>query len=107
MPPPGLLPEGLAPGEDVPEPEAFAAAVTAYREGRYRDALRGFEEVEARGDGWLLPPEGRLNRALCLAGLGQRDQARRLLLKTGDSRFQEAVDRALEKVAAGSPQGER
>jgi tetratricopeptide (TPR) repeat protein len=99
-PPPGLLPEGLAPGEDAPQPEAFAAAIAAYREGRYRDALRGFEEIEARGDGWLLSPEARLNRALCLAGLGRRDEARRLLLKTGDSRFQEAVDRAMEKVAA-------
>lgn len=104
-PPPGLLAEGLAPGEDAQQPEAFTAAVAAYREGRYRDALRGFEEIEARGDGWLLPPEARLNRALCLAGLGRRDEARRLLLKTGDSRFQEAVDRAMEKVAAAPPSG--
>jgi tetratricopeptide (TPR) repeat protein len=104
---PGLLPEGLAPGEDTPEPEVFSAAVVAYREGRYRDALRAFEEIEARGDGWLLPPEARLNRALCLAGLGRREQARRLLLKTGDSRFQEAVDRTLEKVAAGPAEAGR
>ena len=65
------------------------------------EALRLFEGLEARGDGWLLPPEARLDRALCLAALGRRDEARRLLLKTGDSRFQEGLDRALEKVGTG------
>jgi tetratricopeptide (TPR) repeat protein len=100
VPPPGLLSEGLAPGEDEPAPEGFAAAVKAYRAGRPGEALRLFEAVEAKGDGWLLPPEARLDRALCLAALGRREEARRLLLRTGDSRFQEAVDRALEKVGS-------
>jgi tetratricopeptide (TPR) repeat protein len=99
-PPPGLLPEGLAPGEDEPAPEGFAAAVNAYRAGRPGEALRLFEALEAKGDGWLLPPEARLDRALCLAALGRREEARRLLLRTGDSRFQESVDRALEKVGS-------
>jgi tetratricopeptide (TPR) repeat protein len=98
---PALLPEGLAPGEDDPAPEAFSAAVSAYQAGRHAEALRLFESLEARGDGWLLPPEARLDRALCLAGMGQHESARRLLLSTGDSRFQEAVDRALERV--GNP----
>jgi len=99
--PSALLPEGLAPGEDEPPPDEFTAAVAAYRARRAAEALRLFEGLEAKGDGWLLPPEARLDRALCLAALGRREEARRLLLKTGDSRFQEEVDRALEKVGSG------
>lgn len=102
-PTPGLLPEGLAPGEDEPVPADFAAAVEAYREGRYLDALRLFEAAAAKGDGWLLPPEARLDRALCLTGLGRREEARRILLRIGDSRFQEAVDRALEAAGRARP----
>jgi tetratricopeptide (TPR) repeat protein len=102
LPPrPGLLAGGLAPGEDEPAPESFSRAVEAYRAGRAAEALRLFEALEAEGDGWLLPPEARLDRALCLAALGRREEARRLLLRTGDSRFQEVVDRTLETV--GSP----
>jgi tetratricopeptide (TPR) repeat protein len=97
---PGLLPEGLAPGEDDPMAADLAAAVAAFRAGRPAEALRLFEEVEARGDGRLLPPEARLNRGLCLAALGRREAARVLLLRTGDSRFQEAVDRVLERVGS-------
>jgi tetratricopeptide (TPR) repeat protein len=97
---PGLLPEGLAPGDDTVAPPDFVAAVEAYRAGRFAEALRLFDAVEAKGDGFLLPPEARLNRALCLAGLGRREEARKMLLKTGDSRLQEDVDRALEKVAS-------
>lgn len=100
-PRPGLLPEGLAPGEDEPPPEEFTRAVEAFRAGRAGEALRLFEALEEKSDGWLLPPEARLDRALCLAALGRREEARRLLLRTGDSRFQEALDRALERV--GSP----
>ena len=96
----GLLPEGLAPGEDTPAPPDFIAAVEAYRAGRFAEALRLFDSVEAKGDGFLLPPEARLNRALSLAGLGRREEARKMLLKTGDSRLQEDVDRALETVAS-------
>jgi tetratricopeptide (TPR) repeat protein len=99
--PPALLPEGLAPGEDEPAPPEFTAAVEAYRSGRASEALQAFTALEARGDGWLLPPEARLDRALSMAKLGRREEARRLLLATGDSRFQEAVDRALEAV--GTP----
>ena len=95
------LPEGLAPGEDEPAPVEFTQALAAYRAGRYADALRGFEAVAARDDGWLLAPEARLDRALAMAGLGRREEARRMLLRIGDSRFQEAVDRALEKVGSG------
>jgi tetratricopeptide (TPR) repeat protein len=97
---PGLLPEGLAPGEDAAAPPDFTAAVEAYRKRNYTEALRLFEAVEARGDGFLLPPEARLDRALCLAGLGRREEARKMLLKTGDSRLQEDVDHALETVAS-------
>ena len=100
-PPPDLLAEGLAPGEDEPAPPEFAQAVAAYRAGRFAEALRGFETLAARDDGWLLAPEARLDRALAMAGLGRREEARRMLLRIGDSRFQEEVDRALEKVGSG------
>lgn len=100
LPPgPPLLPEGLAPGEDQPSPPDFEAAVAAYRKGRFAEALRGFRKVAARDDGWLLPPEARLDEALSLAGLGRKQEARRILLRIGDSRFQDGVDRALERVA--------
>jgi len=99
-PPPALTPEGLAPGEDLPAPGAFVAAVDAYRAGRALEALRFLDALEGKGDGWLLPPEARFDRALCLAALGQREAARKLLLRIGDSRFQEAVDRALERVGS-------
>lgn len=97
-PPSGLLAEGLAPGEDVPAPPAFDEAVAAFAAGRYEQALRLFERLEQVGDGWLLPPEARLNRALCLARLGRQAEARALLLRTGDSRVQAAVDAALDSV---------
>lgn len=98
--PPPLLAEGLAPGEDEPPPQEFVAAVAAFRGGRPAEALRAFEALEARGDGWLLPPEARFDRALCVAALGRRQEARELLLRIGDSRFQDAVDRALERVGS-------
>ncbi len=97
---PGLLPEGLAPGEEEPMSGELSAALAAFRAGKPAEALRLFDAVEALGDGQLLPPEGRLNRGLCLAAMGQRETARVLLLRTGDSRFQDAVDRALEKVGS-------
>ena len=68
--------------------------------GAPAEALRPFDALEAKGDGWLLPPEARLNRALCLARAGQRDAARRMLLRTGDSRFEDAIDRLLEAVGS-------
>jgi tetratricopeptide (TPR) repeat protein len=98
-PPPGLLEDGLAPGEDAPVPPEFEAAVAAYRAGRYAEARKGFDALEAKGDGWLLPPEARLNRALCLAGQKKHREARRILLRTGDSRFEDAIDETLERVA--------
>ena len=98
-PPPALLPDGLAPGEDEPPPPEFAAAVEACRAGRANEALAAVDALEARGDGWLLPPEARLDRAVCLARAGQRDAARRILLRTGDSRFEGDIDRLLEAVA--------
>jgi hypothetical protein len=98
-PPPGLLPDGLAPGEDEPPPPEWAAAVEACRAGRAKAALAAVDALEAKGDGWLLPPEARLDRALCLARAGQRDAARRILLRTGDSRFEGDIDRLLEAVA--------
>jgi tetratricopeptide (TPR) repeat protein len=97
-PPPALLPDGLAPGEDEPVPPEFAAAVEACRGGRAAEAQKAFDALEARGDGWLLPPEARLDRALCLARAGERDAARRILLRTGDSRFEGDIDRLLEAV---------
>jgi tetratricopeptide (TPR) repeat protein len=100
-PRPTLLENGLAPGEDDPPPPDFVAAVDAFGGGKPAEALRLFGTLEARGDGWLLPPEARFDRALCLARLARREEARLLLLHTGDSRLQEELDRALEGV--GSP----
>jgi hypothetical protein len=99
-PPPGMLPEGFAPGEDEPAPAEFTSALAAYREGRATEAQKLVDALAARGDGWLLPPEARLDRALCLAKTGQGEAARRLLLRIGDSRFQDDVDRALENVGS-------
>jgi tetratricopeptide (TPR) repeat protein len=101
--PPAFTPEGLAPPEEDPVPAAFTAALEAFRAKRYAEALRKIDALEAAGDGYLLPPEARLNRALCVAGLGRREEARKSLLKVGDSRFQDEVDRALESV--GTPAG--
>jgi hypothetical protein len=98
--PPGMLPEGFAPGEDEPAPAEFTSALAAYREGRAVEAQKLVDAVAARGDGWLLPPEARLDRALCLAKAGQGEAARRILLRIGDSRFQDDVDRALESVGS-------
>lgn len=100
LPAPALTSEGLAPGEDAPMPGAFVAGADAYRAGQGLEALRFFESLENKGDGWLLPPEARFDRALCLAAMGDREAARKLLLRIGDSRFQEAVDRALERVGS-------
>ena len=97
---PGLLDDGFAPGEDEPAPPEFAAALQAYKAGKPAEALRLFEVLEAKGDGWLLPPEARLDRALCLAAMGRGEQARQILLHTGDSRFQEGLDRSLEGLGA-------
>jgi tetratricopeptide (TPR) repeat protein len=99
--PPGLLANGLAPGEDEPLPEAFVAAAAAFDGGRFTEALGLIDGLAAADDGWLLGPEARFDRALCLAAAGRREEARRLLLRIGDSRFQDAVDAALERI--GSP----
>ncbi len=101
VPAPALLASGLAPGEDEPAPEPFARAVAAFEAGRHAEALKLLEAVAAAEDAWLLAPEARFDRALCLAALGRRDEARRILLRIGDSRFQDAVDAALERV--GTP----
>ena len=101
-PQPGLLAEGMAPGEDAPFPPEFDAAVAAYKAGRASEAQKLIDALEAKGDGWLLPAEARLDRALCLARAGQRDAARRILLRTGDSRFEDKVDQLLEAVAGSS-----
>jgi hypothetical protein len=99
-PPPPLTAEGLAPGEDLPLPGPFVAAADAYKAGQALPALRFLEALENKGDGWLLPPEARFDRALCLAAIGQREAARKLLLRIGDSRFQDDVDRELERVGS-------
>ncbi len=95
---PAAAPGGLPPGEEAPAPAEFDQAEKAFREGRFREALPILSGLEARGDGWLLPPEARLARALCLAHLRETEAARRLLRGIGDSRFQERVDEALESL---------
>jgi len=100
-PPPalaGLLPEGFAAGEDGPPPPEFDRALAAYRAGRFPEALRLFEALAAVEDGWLLAPEARLNRAIALAALGRREEARRIVLRIGDARLEDAADRALDRI---------
>jgi tetratricopeptide (TPR) repeat protein len=101
----GLAAGSLAPGEDEPWPEEFTRAQQSYRDGRYADALALIERLAQRDDGWLLSPEARLDEALCLAGQGRRSEARRRLLRIGDSRYQEDVDRLIETL--GTPADSR
>jgi hypothetical protein len=91
--PAAFLDEGLAPAEDDAS-ATFAAGLAAYRAGRFQEALRSFDA--AASEGALLPPEARLNRAATLARMGRKDEARRILLRIGDSRFQEDIDRIME-----------
>ena len=106
-PPPGLLPEGFAAGDDGPAPPEFERALAAYRGGRFAEALRLFEALAAAEDGWLLPPEARLNRAIALAALGRREEARRIVLRIGDARLEDAADRALDRISAGRARAPR
>lgn len=106
-PPLGLLPEGFAAGDDGPAPPEFDRAVAAYRGGRFAEALRLFEALGAAEDGWLLPPEARLDRAIVLAALGRREEARRIVLRIGDARLEDAADRALDRISAGRPRALR
>jgi hypothetical protein len=99
-PPAGLLPEGFAAGDDGPPPPDWERALAAYRGGRLAEALRLFEAIGAADDGWLLPPEARLNRAIVLAALGRREEARRIVLRIGDARLEDAADRALDRIGA-------
>jgi tetratricopeptide (TPR) repeat protein len=98
--PPGLLPEGFAAGEDGAPPPEFERALAAYRGKRFAEALRLFEALAAMEDGWLLPPEARLNRAIALAAVGRREEARRIVLRIGDARLEDAADRALDRIGA-------
>jgi hypothetical protein len=93
---PALLPNGLAPGDDEPFPEAFVRASAALDARRPAEALALVEGLAKAEEAWLLSPEARYDRAVCLIAAGRREEARRLLLRIGDSRFQDAVDRALE-----------
>ena len=94
----GLLPEGFAAGDDGPPPPDFERALAAYRAGRFPEALRLFDALGAAQDGWLLPPEARLDRAIVLAALGRREEARRIVLRIGDARLEDAADRALDRI---------
>lgn len=94
VPAPAFLDEGLAPAEDAEPPATFAAGLAAFRAGRFQEALRSFDA--AASEGALLPPEARLNRAVCLARMGRKDEGRRILLRIGDSRFQDDIDRIME-----------
>ncbi|MET0553152.1 MAG: tetratricopeptide repeat protein [Vicinamibacteria bacterium] len=98
---PAFLPEGLAPGEDLPAPAPFTEAVAAFGAGRFADAMRLLEAATA--DGWLLPPEARFDRAVCLARMGRKEEARRLLLRIGDSRFHDDIDRVMEGLNVRRP----
>src|SRR5262249_11263704 len=61
-PQPAPLTETLAPGEDSPFPPEFEQAVAAYRAGRAIEAQKLFDALEAKGDGWLLSGEARIDR---------------------------------------------
>jgi len=106
-PPSGLLPEGFAMGDDGPPPPEFERALAAYRAGRFAEALRLFDALGAAEDGWLLPPEARLNRAIALAAVGRREEARRIVLRLGDARLEDAGDQALDRIGAARPRAPR
>jgi tetratricopeptide (TPR) repeat protein len=97
-PRPGMLAVGLAPGEDEPAPASFLTAAQELASGNAGAALAALEALERAGDGWLLPPEARFDRARCLVALGRQREARGLLLRIGDSRFQDEIDRLLESI---------
>jgi tetratricopeptide (TPR) repeat protein len=97
------LPGGLVPGEDEPWPAEFVQAVESFGAGRYAQALGLVDQLAERDDGWLLAPEARLDRALCLAGQGHRSEARHLLLSIGDSRYEDHVDQLIETLGAVGP----
>jgi len=97
-PRPAFAAGGLAPGEDAPFPAEFERATEALAHGETEVALRWIDVLAARRDGWLLPPEARLDRALILLGAGRRNEARSILRGIGDSRFQERVDALLEQA---------
>jgi len=97
-PRPGFPAGGLAPGEDEPFPTEFAQAREALAHGETEAALRWIDVLASRRDGWLLPPEARLDRALILLGAGRRSEARSILRGIGDSRFQARVDALLEQA---------
>jgi hypothetical protein len=101
-----LSPEGFATGDDGTAPPEFERAVTAFRAGRFAEARRLFDGMGAEG-GWLLPPEARLNRAIVLAALGRREEARRIVLQIGDARLEDAADQALDRMGAGRPRAPR
>lgn len=96
-PRPQPAPGGLLPGEEEPAPPEWGALVAAFEAGRHREALRALEALEALPDAWLLRPEARANRARILAAWGRGEESRRLLLRTGDSRFQAQIDALLEQ----------
>jgi tetratricopeptide (TPR) repeat protein len=102
---PTMSNDGLAPGEDEPAPGDFALAQRAFAEGHFAEALAHVDALASRQDGWLLAPEARFDRALCLAGLGRTAEARTLLLRIGDSRFQDQVDRRLEQLGGSGRRG--
>ncbi|MCU0242155.1 MAG: hypothetical protein MUF51_07010, partial [Vicinamibacteria bacterium] len=95
-----LLPEGLFTGAGDPAPDSYGRAVAAFRERRYLEAERLFDALGASGDGWLLAPEARFNRALCMRAAGHAAEARRILRSIGDAREQDAVDRAQDELRA-------
>ena len=96
---------GLAPGDDNTPPEEFARARQSFESGRHQNALSLLDVMSKDEEAWLLPPEERLNRALCLAGLGRRREARGILLAIGDSRFQDEIDQLLESVGGAEGSG--
>ena len=100
-PPPGLTAEGFAPG-DEPSPE-LDRALEAFRAGRHAEALRLLDALAQAGDGRLLPPEARLNRAIVLAAMGRREEARRIVLRIGDARIEDAADRVLDRISTPRP----
>ena len=98
---PASCPRGWPRARTSPFPPEFTAAVEAYRAGPRR---RGAERASTRSRrgataGCCRPRRASTGRSAS-RGAGKRDAARRILLRTGDSRFEDAIDRLLETVAA-------
>ena len=113
-PPPGRpQPAAAAPGPARGRPgpgrgralsrPSSTAAVEAYRAGRSAEAHEGLRRARGARATAGCCRRRRASTARCVwRASGSTREARRILLRTGDSRFEDAIDDTLERVAPAS-----